>query len=437
MRGLTLVPLVVLVTAVTSAQQLQVLSNDEKALALMPARHIANGIVVGQGVSVDGRYIAAWMGNASWADLFGDIGKSLKGDMNPPMPVFRFVVYDRQTRVAEERGSLPKGATPGPISPLDNAGTFLCQATFAPQNGANTQQILISSPGQSRFIGSQALPSGYYAVVDLSGNYWMTVGGDMPSPDNPVAPAKSGTTEDGGVIATVYNSAGQKLLERHGKYYFTLLKGELYMMAGKRSSSYKVNLASGTQEEISPTMPPFSPLPKSTFLTWEFTDTGFSRMPTGSKPQTLSVKVEHTNETLLVAAAVNNFYADPQDRFIVYTDGDAFLMREIGPMPIDLLKAAQRAAVKTMLISNAKQVAVAMMLFAADWDDNLPAGDGWKDKLKPYIKNSDLMKDFVLLLPGVQLSGIKDPANTVLGVISGPGGQAIAYADGHVKWKDG
>ena len=34
------------------------------------------------------------------------------------------------------------------------------------------------------------------------------------------------------------------------------------------------------------------------------------------------------------------------------------------------------------------------------------------------------------------LSGIKEPSKTRMGYLSGPGGRAVIYVDGHVEWQD-
>jgi len=42
---------------------------------------------------------------------------------------------------------------------------------------------------------------------------------------------------------------------------------------------------------------------------------------------------------------------------------------------------------------------------------------------------------FSFALSGEKLSSITNPADTILGYVTGPGGRAIIYVDGHVKWE--
>lgn len=104
-------------------------------------------------------------------------------------------------------------------------------------------------------------------------------------------------------------------------------------------------------------------------------------------------------------------------------------------MPKELAMKALEAAEKARIISDAKQVATAMHIYAADYDDNLPSNNGdWMEALFPYTKNRQLFDGFVYTFGGGNLNDIKDPSTTELGYKEGPGGRAVAYADGHVRW---
>ena len=87
-------------------------------------------------------------------------------------------------------------------------------------------------------------------------------------------------------------------------------------------------------------------------------------------------------------------------------------------------------------IINAKQVAMGVMLYSTDYDDMLPPHGDWSERVNPYLKNRDIMKNFNYLLNGGSSSDYSDPSTTVLGIISTEFGDAIAYLDGHVIWKD-
>jgi hypothetical protein len=109
--------------------------------------------------------------------------------------------------------------------------------------------------------------------------------------------------------------------------------------------------------------------------------------------------------------------------------------RDIAIAPIEVIKKAREAAERAVTLSNAKQVGLAIIMYAADNDDIVPANLS-SDQIMPYLMNADLLNGFVMTWSGGNIGEIKNPAETELGYVTGPGGSAIIYADGHVKWKD-
>ena len=86
-------------------------------------------------------------------------------------------------------------------------------------------------------------------------------------------------------------------------------------------------------------------------------------------------------------------------------------------------------------MSNAKQAALALIMFANDTDDTYPSQDvDLRGKLGPYLKDPSLLDKFTYTFAGGSANSIDRPAETQIGYVSGPGGRAVAYADGHVKW---
>lgn len=124
----------------------------------------------------------------------------------------------------------------------------------------------------------------------------------------------------------------------------------------------------------------------------------------------------------------------PDDSFVIYQDSGALLLREIKPVDAALVRKMVLAAQKARAISNAKQAALAMIMYAGDNDDVLPSAEGWDAKVSPYAKNKDLLKNFNYTFKGGNVADIENPASTELGFVLGPGGRAVAYTDGHVKW---
>ncbi len=73
-------------------------------------------------------------------------------------------------------------------------------------------------------------------------------------------------------------------------------------------------------------------------------------------------------------------------------------------------------------------------MFASDSDDVLPGQEGWEARVGPYCSDKDLLRRFNYTFKGGNMANIENPASTELGYILGPGGRAVAYCDGHVKW---
>lgn len=94
---------------------------------------------------------------------------------------------------------------------------------------------------------------------------------------------------------------------------------------------------------------------------------------------------------------------------------------------------------KELAISNAKQTGLALMMYAQDYDENFPHDPSTvKDAISPYLKNRDLLENFTYTYSGnTSLSKLDKPDQTQLGYITAPGGRAVVFADGHVRWEAG
>jgi|GEM_PF-6750600 len=119
---------------------------------------------------------------------------------------------------------------------------------------------------------------------------------------------------------------------------------------------------------------------------------------------------------------------------IFYNADDSIYLRRIEPCDWAAIQPLVQAEI-ARLISNAKQIVLSMMMFAGDDNDNLPGAGGWQNSIYPYSKNSSIFDGFVYTPPAnLNMDQIAEPASTILGYINGPGGQAVAYTDGHVRW---
>jgi hypothetical protein len=138
---------------------------------------------------------------------------------------------------------------------------------------------------------------------------------------------------------------------------------------------------------------------------------------------------------VLVAADSTGGRVLPKAEGILYFSQGALWAAPLARVPKELFLAARQAAERTRIISNAKQLGLATLMYSQDYDETLPTPDGINGKLEPYLKNASLFEGFAYTFGGGPLSGVDNPVETELGYVTGPGGRAIIYIDGHVKWR--
>lgn len=125
----------------------------------------------------------------------------------------------------------------------------------------------------------------------------------------------------------------------------------------------------------------------------------------------------------------------PNGNSVAYVHKGVAMVRPLARLPKQMYLDMKASAERGVAISNAKQAALALIMNASDEDDNLIAnGENWRDKVMPYIKNRDILNAFTYTFGGGNMASIDKPAETEIGYVTGPGGRAVAYADGHVKW---
>lgn len=62
--------------------------------------------------------------------------------------------------------------------------------------------------------------------------------------------------------------------------------------------------------------------------------------------------------------------------------------------------ACKQASPATHCMSNVKQQALAMIIYAGDWDDRFPLRDSWMDSITPALKRTEVLRD-----PEVEIAG--------------------------------
>lgn len=125
----------------------------------------------------------------------------------------------------------------------------------------------------------------------------------------------------------------------------------------------------------------------------------------------------------------------PNDRFIAYVHYGHAFVRQVVPANVELLKRAKVDAERSVVISRAKQCAAAILMYAGDYDDIAPAAAEFTvDLIMPYLKNESMASGFIYTFRGGDMTKVENPTETEMGYIMGPGGRAVAYLDGSVRW---
>ena len=135
----------------------------------------------------------------------------------------------------------------------------------------------------------------------------------------------------------------------------------------------------------------------------------------------------------LVTAEGSSAHLLPDLSAVLYTHDDALYAAPI----VSLDRLSFEKMMKELAMRNSKQVGLGLMMYAQDYDENLPHDPASvKDAIVPYVKNNDVLADFVYTYSGpTNQSKIEKPSETALGYIPSPGGRAVIFADGHVKWE--
>lgn len=60
----------------------------------------------------------------------------------------------------------------------------------------------------------------------------------------------------------------------------------------------------------------------------------------------------------------------------------------IGAILVPVFLQARNAAVKTLCLSNTRQIATGQLMYATDWDDHLPASQSWIDLTSRYERGT-------------------------------------------------
>jgi hypothetical protein len=122
----------------------------------------------------------------------------------------------------------------------------------------------------------------------------------------------------------------------------------------------------------------------------------------------------------------------PKGDGVLYSSQGAAWMAPV----VRISRTAYDDLTKKALMSDARQVGLGIRMYVQDYDEKYPLPDHFSGgAVGPYIKNESIFEGFRYVFPGDMESSIENPAETMMGYITGPGGRAVVYVDGHVVWE--
>jgi hypothetical protein len=148
-----------------------------------------------------------------------------------------------------------------------------------------------------------------------------------------------------------------------------------------------------------------------------------------------SIETATEEPRVLVSADSSGGQFSPNGEALLFRSQGALLVAPLVRIDKETYAAARETARRMQVLNNAKQLGLAALMYSQDYDDALPTGENINSKLDPYIKNNSLFDGFSYTFPGGALKDIEKPSETELGFVTGPGGKAVIYVDGHVKWR--
>jgi hypothetical protein len=120
---------------------------------------------------------------------------------------------------------------------------------------------------------------------------------------------------------------------------------------------------------------------------------------------------------------------------VAFTVQGVAMVRPLVAIPRDAFLQVREASARSQILSRAKQVVTAMIMYGADNNNQWPANANWQDAADSYLKNRSLFEGFNYTFAGGALPAGSDPSKFSIGFASGPGGRAVVYADGSVRWE--
>ncbi|MCX7925651.1 MAG: hypothetical protein N2554_07570 [Fimbriimonadales bacterium] len=163
----------------------------------------------------------------------------------------------------------------------------------------------------------------------------------------------------------------------------------------------------------------------------------------GAQGATLTTWLGEGEGATLVAADSALAEVSPQGDALLYVAHGAAFYRSLIVLSRDDLRQMDEEAKIAQYVSQGKQIGLAMMMYAMDYEETFPpnfGNEGVADVLQPYLRNRGLFEvdgafAFHYRMNGQSLANIVTPAETEVGYLQLSNGRVVIYADGHVKWR--
>ena len=135
-----------------------------------------------------------------------------------------------------------------------------------------------------------------------------------------------------------------------------------------------------------------------------------------------------------VAGEADQSCLSPALNAVSFRSQGSLFVRELVSFSLDKYLVVRNEVAKRDAMNHAKSVGTGILMYAADMDDKAPTSKEFATAIQPYLRNSDVLNGFSYTYTGGPLDKLPDASKTALGYTEGPGGRAMVYADGHVRW---
>ncbi len=450
MRALFLLVLA-LTPPVAFAQEkvLPVLLTEKRAVVVFPAERVIGQQVAAFFISPSGRFVVAFVESTPGSTIGYDSTRSdnakksllvwdstsslLKRIELDPRIEFKYVSLEWFARVERAIVSVmidPSESSYVATDPSEGQLMMTVKTTYCldPQS-ASLKPVSGSDRwmGHSYFVLSPTSPFGVVVTEDSRAIFEGTQVGDVTLQRlNP-----NGSIGQPQFLRRNFQGAGDFSWTPDGKQFLLEVTYRSADIKGHEQRFIKFDLNSETWAEIPRPRDTFSSAkpPTDLFLLAE------SQGGIPAKSWRLKSTIITEKPQVLVAEHAEQAALSPNYRFVVFLFKGALFVERLKELSLEEYQRIELEALKTKVMSDARQCVLGLLMFAADNDDTIPAGVSVRTDLMPYIMNEDVIRDFIYTFAGGKYEDMKDPASTEVGHIQTQYGRAVAYADGHVEWK--